>query len=98
VASSPAITGWAKVTHGGVVKVPRHMAQGHEVANSSESIRSGRDTGGYGGRSRIVAGVHPRCDISYLLAVIHLPGARITAVGANPSARSPAVSYLKRAF
>jgi hypothetical protein len=27
VASSPAITGWAKMTHGGVVKAPRHVAQ-----------------------------------------------------------------------
>jgi hypothetical protein len=65
VASSPAMIGWAKVTHCGVVKAPRHVAQGLEVANSDESIRSVRDLGGYGGRSRIVAEVHPRCDISY---------------------------------
>jgi hypothetical protein len=65
VASSPAMNGWAKVTHCDVVKAPRHVAQGREVANSSESIRSGRDSGRYGDRSRIVAGVHPRCDISY---------------------------------
>jgi hypothetical protein len=67
VARSPAITRWAKVTHGGVVKAPRHVAQGREVANSGEPIRSGRDSGGYDGRGRIVAGVHPRCDISYPL-------------------------------
>jgi hypothetical protein len=36
VASSPAITGWANMSHGGVVKVPRHMAQGCEVSNSGE--------------------------------------------------------------
>jgi hypothetical protein len=36
VASSPAITEWARVTHGGVVKVPRHVAQGHEVAITGE--------------------------------------------------------------
>jgi hypothetical protein len=74
--------------------MPGHVAQGCEVANSGEPIRSGRDSGGYGGRSRIVARVHPWCDISYLLAVIHLHGARITAASANPGARSPAVSYL----
>jgi hypothetical protein len=36
VASSPAITGWANMSHGGVVKVPRHVAQGCEVSNSGE--------------------------------------------------------------
>jgi hypothetical protein len=51
VASSPAMIKWAKVTHGGVIKAPRHVAQGLEVANSSESIRRGRDSGGYGGPS-----------------------------------------------
>jgi hypothetical protein len=65
VASSPAMNGWAKVTHCDVVKAPKHVAQGREVANSGESIRSGRDSGGYVGRSGIVVGVHPRCDISY---------------------------------
>jgi hypothetical protein len=40
VAGSPVTTGWAKVTHGGVVKVPRHMAQGCEVANSGEPIKA----------------------------------------------------------
>jgi hypothetical protein len=50
---------------GGVVKVPRHVAQGREMANSGEPIRSSRSTGGYDGHSRIVAGVHPWCDISY---------------------------------
>jgi hypothetical protein len=68
VASSPAMNGGgggAKVTHSDVVKAPKHVAQGREVANSGESIRSGRDSGGYGDRSRIVVGVHPRCDIYY---------------------------------
>jgi hypothetical protein len=36
VASSPAITGWANMSHGGVVKVPRHVAQGFEVSNFGE--------------------------------------------------------------
>jgi hypothetical protein len=36
VASSPAITGSANMSHGGVVKVPRHVAQGCKVSNSSE--------------------------------------------------------------
>jgi hypothetical protein len=94
VAGSPATIGWAKMTHCGMVKALRHVVQGREVANSGEPIQSGRDTSGYGGRSIIVAGVHPWCDISYLLAVIHLRWARITVVGANPGARSPAVSYL----
>jgi hypothetical protein len=65
VASSPAMNGWAKVTHCDVVKAPMHVAQGSEVANSGESIRSGRDSSGYGGRSGKVAWVHPRRDISY---------------------------------
>jgi hypothetical protein len=98
VAGSPAMIGWAKMTHCGMVKAPRHVAQGREVANSGKPIQSGRDTSGYGGRSRIVAGVHPRCDISYLLAVIHLRGAQITTAGANPSSRSPTVSYLNWRF
>jgi hypothetical protein len=34
VASSPVITGWANMNHGGVVKVPRHVVQGREVSNS----------------------------------------------------------------
>jgi hypothetical protein len=55
VASSPAIKGWANVTHCDVVKAPKHVAQGREVANSGESIRSGRDSGEYGSRSRTVA-------------------------------------------
>jgi hypothetical protein len=94
VASSPAITGWAKVTHCGAVKVPRHVEQGREVANSGEPIQSGRDSSGYDNRSRIVAGVHPRGDISYPLCVIQLRRARITAAGTNPGARSSTVSYL----
>jgi hypothetical protein len=36
MATSPAIIGWANMSHGGVVKVPRHMAQGCEVSNSGE--------------------------------------------------------------
>jgi hypothetical protein len=66
--------GWAKVTHGGVVKAPSHVAQGHEVANSGEPIRSDRDSGGYGGRGRRVARVHPRCDISYPSALSNYAG------------------------
>jgi hypothetical protein len=49
VASSPAITEWTKVTHCGVVKAPRHVAQGCGVANSGEPIESGRDSSEYGG-------------------------------------------------
>jgi hypothetical protein len=81
VEGSPATIGWAKMTHYGMVKAPRHVAQGREVANSGEPIQSGRDTSGYSGASRIVARVHPRWDISYLLPVIHLRGARIRAHG-----------------
>jgi hypothetical protein len=36
VATSPAITGWANMSHDGVVKVPRHVAQGCKVSNSGE--------------------------------------------------------------
>jgi hypothetical protein len=43
VASSPAMNEWDKVTHGDVVKAPKHVTQGREVANSGEFIRSGRD-------------------------------------------------------
>jgi hypothetical protein len=45
----------AKVTHCDMVKAPKNMVQGREVANSGEFIRSGRDSGEYGGRSGIVA-------------------------------------------
>jgi hypothetical protein len=76
MSSSPAITGWAKMTHDGVVNEPRHVAQGCEVANSSEPIQSGCDSSGYSGWSRIVAGVHPRGDISCPLHVIQLCRAR----------------------
>jgi hypothetical protein len=65
VAGSPATIRWAKVTHCSVVKASRHVVQGCEVANSGEPIQRGHDSGGYDGRSRIVAGVHLRCDISY---------------------------------
>jgi hypothetical protein len=57
--------GWAKMTHCGMVKAPRHVAQGRQVANSGEPIQSGCDSSGYDSWSRIVAGVHPRGDISY---------------------------------
>ena len=39
------------MSHGGVVKVPRNVAQGREVSNSGEPIQGDRDTLGYGGRS-----------------------------------------------
>jgi hypothetical protein len=92
VVSSPTITGYAKRELQRRGKMPGHVAQGREVANSGEPIHSGCDSGGYGGRSRIVAGVHPRRDISLSLSVIQLRRARITMAGANPGARSPAVS------
>jgi hypothetical protein len=41
-----------------------------------------------------VAGVHPLGDISYSLCVIQQRRAQTTAAGANPGARSPAVSSL----
>jgi hypothetical protein len=69
VASSPATTGRANVSHDSEVNVPRHVAQGREVAISGEPIRSNRDLLEYGGRSKIVAGVYPRRDI-YLPPVI----------------------------
>ena len=59
MASSPATTGRANVSHGGEVNVPRHVAQGHEVAISSKPTQGGRDTLGYGGRGKIVAEVQP---------------------------------------
>jgi hypothetical protein len=36
VATSLTITGWANTSHGGVVKVLRHVVQGCEVSNSGE--------------------------------------------------------------
>jgi hypothetical protein len=63
VASSPATTGRANMSHGGEVNVPRHVAQGREVAILGEPIQSGRDTLGHGDRSKIVTGVYPRRDI-----------------------------------
>jgi hypothetical protein len=36
VASSPAITGWANMSHGSVVKMPMHVAQGCKVSNSGK--------------------------------------------------------------
>jgi hypothetical protein len=38
VASSSAMNGWDKVTHCDVVKAPKHVTQGREVANSGEFI------------------------------------------------------------
>jgi hypothetical protein len=49
VSGSQATIGWAKMTHSGMVKAPRHVAHGCEVANSGEPIQSGRDSGGYSG-------------------------------------------------
>jgi hypothetical protein len=45
-----------------------HVAQGREESISDEPIQGGRDTLGYGGRSKIAAGVHP-------LAIFLTPGA-----------------------
>jgi hypothetical protein len=65
------------MSHGGEVVVPRHMAQGHEESISGEPIQGGRDTLGYGGRSKIAAGVHPRA-IFLTPGAIQLIRARIT--------------------
>ena len=64
VASSPATTGRAKVSHGGEVNVPRHVAQGREEAISGKPIQIHCGLLGYGGQSKIVAGVYPWRDIS----------------------------------
>jgi hypothetical protein len=69
VASSPTTTGRANVSHGGEVNVPRHLAQGCEVAIFDEPIQINCGLLGYGGRSKIVAGVYPRRDI-YLPPVL----------------------------
>ena len=53
----------ANVSHGGAVNVPRNVAQGHEAAVSGELIRIIHGLLGYGGRSKIMAGVFPRRDI-----------------------------------
>jgi hypothetical protein len=45
------MNGWAKVTQCTVVKAPKHVAQGHEVANSGEFIQIGCELGGHGGQS-----------------------------------------------
>jgi hypothetical protein len=63
VASSPATTGRANVSHDGEVNVPRHVAQGCEVAISGKPIQIDRGLLGYGGRSKIVVEVYPQCDI-----------------------------------
>jgi hypothetical protein len=67
--SSPATTGRANMSHGGEVNVPRHVAQGREVAISGEPIQIDRGLLGYGGQSKIVVGVYPRRDI-YLPPVL----------------------------
>jgi hypothetical protein len=59
------MNGWAKVTHCNAVKAPKHVAQGHEVANSGEFIRIGRESGGHDDRSETVAQVHPQGDFYY---------------------------------
>jgi hypothetical protein len=53
----------ANASHGDAVDVPRHVEQGHEAAVSGELIRIHRGWLGYGGRSNLVAGAYPRCDI-----------------------------------
>jgi hypothetical protein len=98
VASSPTITGWAKMTHGDVVKAPRHVAQGCGGANSGEPIQSDRDTSGYGCQSKITVEVHPRGDISYLSVLSNCVGhespwqARIRAHGSS-AARFSGLGY-----
>jgi hypothetical protein len=69
VASSRATTGRANVSHGGEVNMPRHVAQGREVAISGKPIQINCGLLGYGGRSKIVVGVYPRRDI-YLPLVL----------------------------
>jgi hypothetical protein len=69
VASSPATTGRANVSNSGEVNVPRHVAQGRKEAISGEPIQIHCGLLGYGGRSKIVAGVYPRRDI-YLPPVL----------------------------
>jgi hypothetical protein len=51
------------VSHGDVMNVPRHVAQGREAAVSGELTRISRGLLGYGGRSKIMARVFPRRDI-----------------------------------
>jgi hypothetical protein len=63
VASSPATTGRANMSHDGEVNVSRHVAQDRAVASSGEPIQLNRGLLRYGGRSKIVAGAYPRRDI-----------------------------------
>jgi hypothetical protein len=63
MASPPVTTVRANVSHNGEVNVPRHVAQGREVAISGEPIQINRGLRGYGGRSKLVVGVYPRRDI-----------------------------------
>jgi hypothetical protein len=55
-----------------------HVAHGREDSISGEPIQGGRDTLGYGGRSKIAAGVHPRA-IFLTPGALELIRARITA-------------------
>jgi hypothetical protein len=54
-----------------------HVVQGHKESISGEPIQGGRDMLGYGDRSKIVAGVHPRA-IFLTPGAIQLIRARIT--------------------
>jgi hypothetical protein len=53
----------ANASHDDVVDVPRHVARGREAAVSGELIQISSGLLGYGGRSKIMAGVFPRRDI-----------------------------------
>ena len=63
VASSPATTGRANMSHGGEVNVSRHVAHDRAVASSGEPIQPNSGLLGYGGRSKIVARAYPQRDI-----------------------------------
>ena len=68
VASSPAITGWAKMTHGGVVKASRHVVQGCGGLTPASLSRVTMTRAGTAAR------VHPRGDISYLSTLSNCVG------------------------
>jgi hypothetical protein len=76
------------MSHGGVVKVLRHVAQGREVSNSGE----GKFGATRAKRTRrpewIVAEVYPLGDILHSHSVIRRRRARITATGTNPDAKA----------
>jgi hypothetical protein len=76
------------MSHGSVVKVPRHVAQGREVSNFGEG-KSGKIGAKQKWRPEwTVAEVHPLGDISHSNSVIRRRRARITATGANPDAKA----------